>query len=125
MKILKKILVVLVAGLFSLNVFGQSDLSGEWIVGKKNTHIKFYKSESGYVGKIVSSDNPKAEIGKLMVKDLKQIKGTWKGKVFSPKRNKWFSAEFTPETDKLKIKISAGFFSKKTEWIKAPPKTKL
>lgn len=116
MKNLRNIIALLVFSLFSFSSFAQS-VTGEWIVGKEhNTVIKIEKEEAVYSGKIFSSDNSKVKIGKLMVKDLKQTKGKWKGKVYSPKRKEWYDGEFTPYKDKLKVKIKAGFFSKTLEW---------
>ena len=81
MKNLRNVFVLLIISLFSLNSFAQSEVSGDWVVGKKNTVVKIEQDNGIYIGKIVSSDNSNAEIGKLMVKELKQTKGTWKGKV--------------------------------------------
>lgn len=118
MKNLRNIFLVLIISLFSMNVFAQSDVSGEWIVGEKNTVIKIGQQNGIYSGKIISSDNPNVKIGKLMVKELKQTNGTWEGKVYSPKRKEWYDAEVTQEGNKLLIEISVGFFSKTVEWTK-------
>lgn len=118
MKNLRNIFLVLIISLFSMNSFAQSDLSGEWIVGEKNTVVKIEQHNSIYSGKIISSDNPKVKIGNLMVKELRQTKGKWEGKVYSPKRMEWYDAEFTKKENKLNIAISVGFFSKTVEWTK-------
>ena len=118
MKNLGNIFLVLIISLFSMNSFAQSDVSGEWIVGEQNTVVKIEQQSVIYSGKTISSDNPKVEIGKLMVKELKQNKSKWEGKVYSPKRKEWYDAEFTPKDNKLTIEISVGFFSKTVEWTK-------
>jgi len=118
MKNLRNIILVLTISLFSINSFAQSDVSGEYIVGEKNTIVKIEQHNSIYSGKIISSDNPNVENGKLMVKELKQTKGKWKGKVYSPKRKEWYDAEFIPQENKLDVEISVGFFSKTVEWTR-------
>jgi uncharacterized protein (DUF2147 family) len=118
MKILKNIFTVLIFSFFSFNSFAQTNVTGNWSDGEQNTVIKIVQSNEVYMGKIVSSDNPKAEIGKLMVKDLKKVNGEWKGKVYSPKRKEWYDAEFIPKGNKLLIEVSVGWLSKTVEWIK-------
>jgi len=118
MKTLKNLLFVLIISLSSSNVFAQSNFSGEWTFGEQNTAIKIEQDNGIYSGKIISSDNPKVKIGKLIVKELKQTKGKWKGKVYSPKRKEWYDAEFIQKGNKLNLKMKVGFFSKTVEWIK-------
>ena len=95
MKYLKTIITVLMFGLLSISTYAQSNtnLVGEWILGKQNTVVKIEQQEGVYLGKIISSDNPKVKIGKLMVKDVKEKKGKWKGKIYAPKRKEWYDAE--------------------------------
>ena len=118
MKNLKNVITVILMTLFSITNYAQSqsDVVGEWVVGKQNTVIKIEQNDGIYSGTIISSDNPKAEIGKLMVKDLKEKKGKWKGKTYSPKRKEWYDAEFIPKENTLDVKIKVGFFSKTMEW---------
>ncbi|MEZ7930725.1 MAG: hypothetical protein QMC21_04290 [Flavobacteriales bacterium] len=111
-----KNLITMLVLLIGINSYAQSDISGEWKVGEKNTVIKI-DQEKG-VGKIISSDKTKVEIGKLMVKDLKKKKGKWVGKVYSPKRKEWYDAELTNKGNTLNVEISVGFFSKTIEWVK-------
>lgn len=118
MKNLGNLVVLIAISLFSLNSFAQSDVLGEWIVGKQNTVIKIEQQAGVYYGKIISSDNSKVKIGKLMVKDLKEKKGKWKGNTYSPKRKEWYDAEFIPKENTLDIKIKVGFFSKTIEWVR-------
>jgi uncharacterized protein (DUF2147 family) len=118
MKKLRNVVVLIAISLFSLNSFAQSDVVGEWVVGKQNTLVEIEQHDDIYTGKIISSDNTKVKIGKLMVKELKKVKGKWKGKVYSPKRKEWYDAEFIPKENMLNIKIKVGFFSKTIEWIK-------
>jgi uncharacterized protein (DUF2147 family) len=118
MKKIKNVVVLIAISLISLNSFAQADIAGEWVVGKQNTVVKIEQNDGIYSGTIISSDNSKAEIGKLMVKDLREKNGKWKGKTYSPKRKEWYDAAFIPKNNSLDIKIKVGFFSKTIEWVR-------
>lgn len=116
MKNLKKIVATLAIGIVSLSSFAQQDLTGKWAVGQENTYVEIEQIKGVYSGKIIASDNPKAKIGRLIVKDVKQTKNKWEGKVYAPKRQEWYDAELTPKENVLEIKIKVGFFSRTMEW---------
>ncbi|MCP4552386.1 MAG: DUF2147 domain-containing protein [Bacteroidetes bacterium] len=120
MKNLKNVITVVLMTIFSITSHAQSpsDVAGEYIVGKQNTVVKIEQQEGIYTGEIISSDNPNAKIGKLMVKDLKEKKGKWKGKVYAPKRKEWYDAEFIPQGNTLAVQIKVGFMSKTMKWIR-------
>lgn len=119
MKHLKTIITLLLISVISITSYGQTDIAQEWVLGKKNTIVKIEKqNDNNYEGKIIASDNPKVILGKLMVKELKNKNGKWKGKLFSPKKKEWYDAEFTPKENVLEVKVKAGFFSKTIEWTK-------
>ncbi|MFT6003091.1 MAG: hypothetical protein ACI8UQ_000214 [Bacteroidia bacterium] len=118
MKKIINVFLLMAISLFSISSLAQSGVEGEWVVGEQNTVIKIEQQNGIYLGKIVSSDNPKAQIGKPMVKELKLTKGKWKGKVYSPQRKEWYDAEFVRKGNKLAVEVSVGFFSKTTEWTK-------
>ena len=115
---MKKLFVVLMICLCGSVLFAQSDLTGKWHTGKENTLVKIYETKGEYFGEIVSSDNPKVQIGKKIVKDLKNKKGKWKGKLFAVKKQEWVDAEFKPKNDILEITVKVGFFTKTVEWNK-------
>ncbi|QMU64770.1 MAG: DUF2147 domain-containing protein [Flavobacteriaceae bacterium] len=118
MKNLRNVITLVLMTLFSITIYAQSEsVVGEWVVGKQNTVIKIAQENEAYTGKIVSSNNEKAEIGKLMVKDVKQVEGQWKGKVYSPKRKKWYDTTFIPNKKELNIELSVGFFNKTITWV--------
>lgn len=120
MRNLRNGIIVVLMALFSITNYAQSqsDITGEWAVGKQNTVVKIQQQNEVYSGKIISSDNPKAKIGKLMIKGLKLKKGKWRGKIYAPRRSEWYDAEFIPNEKSIEIKIKAGFFSKTIEWTK-------
>ena len=115
---MKNIFLVIVLSLTGISVFAQSDISGTWNTGEQNTVINIEQDNGIYIGKIISSDNPEVKTGILLVKELRQTKNTWKGKLYAPRRNEWYDADFVRKGDKLLIKISVGFFSKTIEWTR-------
>jgi uncharacterized protein (DUF2147 family) len=116
--IMKKLLFVLIFCLLGSVLFAQTDLTGTWNTGKENTLVKIYEKEGVYFGELISSDNPKAQIGRQLIKDLKNEKGEWKGKLYAPKKKEWVDAEMDLVDDDLNITIKAGFFKKTIEWKK-------
>ena len=91
---------------------------GIWLTGEENTKIETYEKEGAWYGKIVSSDNPKAKIGKDILRAFKQEDGKWKGKLFATKRDKILDAVIEPTEDDLNITVAAGFFTKTLVWKK-------
>jgi uncharacterized protein (DUF2147 family) len=120
MRNLRNGIIVVLMIIFSTTGYAQSNagLTGEYIVGEQNTIVKIEQQDDVYSGKIMSSDNSNVKIGKLMVKDLEQTRGKWKGKVYAPKRKEWYDAEFILKENTLDIKIKVGFFSKTIEWLR-------
>ena len=92
---MKNIFLILTFSLFSFSLFAQNDLSGNWNTGEKNTIIKIEQQNGVYIGKVVSSDNPEAKPGTLIMKDVKQKKETWTGKLYAAKRGEWYDAELS------------------------------
>lgn len=110
---------ILILNLFlSIFFISNNDIIGVWDANKDNTLVKIYEVNNVYYGEILSSDNPTAKKGTIILKDLKFESGKWIGKFYSIKFNKTLDAEIEVEKDILKIKVSAGFISKKSEWEK-------
>jgi uncharacterized protein (DUF2147 family) len=115
---IKKILLVLIFCLTGSVVFAQGDLTGTWDTRKQDTIVKIYEKDGQYFGKIISSDNPEAEIGKQIIKNFKHEDGEWKGKLYAVKQKRWFDAKMEIKDNNLEITISVGFFHKKIVWNK-------
>ena len=96
----------------------QQSIEGIWDTGTENTKIKISQNNGEWVGKIISSDNEKVTIGKVILKDLNKQNEIWKGKLFVVKRQKWTDVEIIPKGAKLNLIVSAGFSSKKVQWSK-------
>jgi len=120
---MKKLFLVLIFSLLGSALFAQTDLTGTWDTGKDSTLVKIFEMEGVYLGEIVSSDNPKAEIGRQLIKDLKNEDGEWKGKLYAVKKKEWVDAKMELEGSNLKITIKAGFFKKTIEWKKVESAT--
>lgn len=87
-------------------------------MGQDNTKIEIIKDNGIYGGRIISSDNPNAEIGNLILKDVKSVDGKWKGKLYAPKKKEWFDAVLKAEGKQLLITVKSGWASKTVEWSK-------
>jgi hypothetical protein len=98
----------------SISLNAQESIEGIWDTGQDNTKIVIINSS----GKIHSSDNEKVIIGKLLVKELKKIDNSWKGKLYLIKRNKWVDAIFVHKGNFLNVTISSGWQSKTLKWTK-------
>jgi hypothetical protein len=121
---MKNLFLVLVFSFLGSAIFAQTDLSGTWHTGRKNTVVKMVKEDGGYYGEIVSSDDPKAKPGGRIVKNVKWVDGTWKGNLYAAKRKEWVDAEMAVKGDVLVINVSVGFFSKTLEWKAVKPDSK-
>lgn len=109
---MKNLLLFLGLLLTTIYVNAQQSIEGLWDIGQDNTKIEII----GTIGKIHSSDNEKATVGKLIVKELKRIDNTYKGKLYLIKKNRWIDAVFVPNGNFLNVTISAGRQSKTLKW---------
>ena len=88
------------------------------MAGEDNTIIEITEIDGKPNGKIKSSDNPKAKIGNVILKEVNKNGRIWGGKIYAAKRQEWYDAEITQKGNVLEIEISVGFFSKTVEWKK-------
>ena len=110
--------LIILMTLFFGYVNGQSDIEGVWNTGRDNTLIDIQLEKSEWVGKIKSSDNERAVIGKIILKELNKEGKKWKGQLFVAKRQKWFDVELAPDGTTMKLVISAGFSKRNVEWLR-------
>jgi hypothetical protein len=98
--------------LTSISINAQQSVEGLWNSGQDNTQIEIIST----TGKIYSSDNDKATVGKLIIKELKKTENTYKGKLHLIRRNRWVDAVFVRNGNFLNVTISAGWQSKTLKW---------
>jgi len=115
---MKKFISVTIISLIAISLSAQEMTAGVWLTGEENTHIETYQKNGLWYGKIVNSDNPKAKIGKIILKDFVQADDKWKGKLYAAKRDKLMDAVIIPSSDELKITVYAGFLKKKLTWTR-------
>lgn len=115
---MKKLSVLICILFATLSMNAQQSIAGIWNTGKENTKIEISEVDGLYQGKIVSSDNEKAQIGKLLLKDIKAVRKGYKGKLFAAQRGEWMDAVLKEKGNQLSITVSAGFMSKTIEWVK-------
>ncbi|MEM1322510.1 MAG: hypothetical protein AAGG75_19760 [Bacteroidota bacterium] len=116
---MKKLSVCLLVLFATLSLNAQQSIEGIWNTGKENTKIEIKNDNSTIEGKIQSSDNPKAPVGELIVKDIQYKNGAYEGKLYAMKKKRWVDAIFTPQGDRLLITVSVGRRSRKIEWSAA------
>ena len=104
--------------LSAITMNAQSSIAGIWNTGQDNTQIEITEESSVYSGKIISSDNDQVKIGNLLLKEVKASGGKWKGKMYSPKKDKWFNAVLEGKGELLLVTVKAGVMSKTLEWKK-------
>lgn len=100
--------------LATVSVNAQQSIEGIWNTGKDNTEIEIKKDE----GKIYTSDNENATLGKLIIKDIKMNNNTYKGKLYIIRKDRWVDALFVPNGNSLTVTISAGWQTKTLQWRK-------
>ena len=112
----KAIIFFSLAVLTSVSMFAQSSITGIWDTGDDNTMVEIIQENDAPLGKILSSDHEKAKVGTTLLKDLVKIDDVWEGKIYAPKKGKWFDVEIQPAAKQLDLKISKGFISKSFIW---------
>jgi len=115
---MKNLILITALSIMSFSVYSQTDLTGQWNTGDHNTMVKIEQQNGVYIGKIVSSDNPKAKPGTIILKDIKTKKNGYSGKLYAPKQGEWYDGVINMNSNKLIIEISVGFFSKTVKWSK-------
>lgn len=116
MKIIASIFSFLL--LTSLSLQAQKAPIGVWNTGSDNSQVEITEAEGNYVGTLIASDNPKAKIGKALLKDFKAVGKKWKCQLYAPKRGEWLDAKLEEKGDKLLITVGSGFMTKTLEWTK-------
>jgi len=102
--------------LMMVNPSANNDITGVWKTGRNNTRVKIYRKNNAMYGKILSSDNPQAPIGKDVLENLTRDGENWKGSMYSWKKDKWVEVTLEPNGDMLKFKINVGVFPVRFEW---------
>lgn len=113
---MKNLISMFVLSILSVAAYGQTDVIGIWNTGDQNTLVEIQEENGKYVGKVLSSDNPKVKEGTLILKDILFKKGTCEGKVYAPRRGEWYDTTLEKQNGTLKLEVSLGFFNKTIEW---------
>jgi len=113
---MNKLILIIISSLITISVSAQEMTTGIWLTGEDNTKIETYQKDGMWYGKISSSDNPKAKIGKDILTGFKKEGEKWIGKLYAAKRDKTLDAIVNPQSEQLNITVSAGFFKKQLSW---------
>lgn len=114
-----KILIVLLSLFTIFQNSPEHSIIGTWNTLEDNTKINIIEQKGMFFGRINSSDNPKAQVGRLILKDLVKSGNAWTGKIFAIKKNQWYDVEINSEKSTLKLKIQVGFITKNLIWEKS------
>ena len=115
-----KILIVILS-IFCIfqNSNDEHNIVGTWNTLEDNTTIQILEQKGMLIGRIKSSDNTKAQVGRLILKDLIKSGNSWSGKIFAIKKNEWYDVEITSKKNGLNLKIQIGFIHKNLIWEKS------
>jgi uncharacterized protein (DUF2147 family) len=114
-----KILIVLLSLFTIFQNSTEHSIVGTWNTLEDNTKIQIIEQKGMLTGSIKSSDNTKAQVGRLILKDLVKSGNAWTGKIFAVKKNEWYDVEITANINKLNLKIQVGFLHKNLTWEKS------
>ena len=90
-----KILLFIVSLISIFQNSNDPNILGTWNTLEDNTKIEITEQRGVLIGKIKSSDNPKAQVGRMILKDLIKSGNSWTGKIFAVKKNEWYDVEIT------------------------------
>jgi uncharacterized protein (DUF2147 family) len=114
-----KILIVLLSLFTIFQNLPEHSIIGTWNTLEDNTSIQIIEQKGILFGRIKASDNTKAQVGRLILKDLVKSGNAWTGKIFAVKKNQWYDVEITSEKNSLNLKIQIGFLHKNLKWEKS------
>jgi uncharacterized protein (DUF2147 family) len=114
-----KILIVALSLLYIFQNSNENNIIGTWNTLEDNTRVQILEQNGILIGKIKSSDNTKAQVGRLILKDLTKNGNSWSGKIFAVKKNECYDVEITSKKNTLNLKIQVGFLHKNLTWEKS------
>jgi uncharacterized protein (DUF2147 family) len=139
---MKRYLSIIILTLTSIVNYAQTDkIIGTWLTEDKEAHVKIYKSNNIYYGKIIWLKNPNDPktgmawldkenksiskrkltiLGSIMLKDFKYIKGEYiDGSVYDSRNGTTYSGKLWVENNgDLKMRGYWGFFYSTETWKK-------
>lgn len=113
-----KFIIVLSAFFVNLTAFSQSSIEGSWSTGVDSVVIDIYPASDHWEGKVISSDNAKAELGKIVLKNLVKVDEHWEGEFYIPPLGSWLDAKLIPNDQEMEVTAYAWFISKTKMWTK-------
>jgi len=96
----------------------ESPIEGRWATPEREATIEIFERDGAYFGKLVASKHKKAPIGTLILRELRPKDGGWEGRIYVVKKDKILPARVERDKARLKIKVSAGWFSKTVTWTR-------
>ena len=113
-----KLFVLIFSLFYFFQLSNDFEIVGTWNTLEDNTKVQIVEQKGVFIGRIISSDNSKAQVGRLILKDLVKTGNTWSGKIFAVKRNEWYDVEISSKKNMLDLKVHIGFVNKTLTWEK-------
>ena len=99
--------------------WGQVPIEGSWLTGFSNTVIEILELDGQLSGQIKSSNDPKIEVGTVVIKELEQVGEKWAGKLFIGKTDEPYDIELKPEGHVLGVLVHVGYKQEQARWPRA------
>lgn len=88
---------------------------GKWQTPKENSVIEIKQNGNVLEGVVIKSENKKA-VGQKILRNLKEVDGSWKGNLYAIDKDKLLDITLKPKEDHMEVKVLLGWFSKSSEW---------
>lgn len=139
---MKKLLAVFTFMTLTSATYAQKQILGKWLTQDKDAIIEIYKKDNKYYGKVVKlipeqyengsqiidEHNPNKSLRNRPVLGINSIIGfSWDsekqilvdGKVYDPKKGKFYTGKIWEEEGKLKMRGYVGIFYQTETWTRA------
>jgi hypothetical protein len=113
-----RLIASLIFLLSSFSSVAQNSILGRWNTGQENTIIEIKEVQGKIEGRIIASNNIKAPIGKLILKDVYRENEHIKGSLYGLRKGKWFDVSFSPQPKNMEVALNAGWVTRKLNWKK-------
>lgn len=104
-----------------ISLLGQdSSITGKWDAQTKGIIMEIYSSTNDLEGKVVSSEDKKAKPGMLVIRNLKESNGVWKGEFYVPRfGGTWMNVKMEPLNQfTMNVTVSNWLMKKTKVWKK-------
>ena len=113
---MKYIALILVTSLFSFLSPSENNIKGKWNTGVENTIIEIYKTSNGFQGKVISTDKTEIKKNQVVLRNITQKGGVWKGEFYIPTFGMWLDTKLQPRPKEMEVTVYTWLMSKTKTW---------